>query len=331
MLGFLVGEALRDLRRAGRVAVSAIVLITLSLAALGGFWLVSSNLDRAVAQWRDRVRIVVYLRREPPAADVAALLERVRVIPGVAGAVFIGKADALRALRQLLGKDAGVVDQLPANPLPASLEVTPAAAAATPEGARDLLARLNALPEADEVAGSADWVEQLSHWQRLLTTIGLGVGAVLAIAAILTVTTATTLVLHARRHETEIMRLVGASEVTIRLPLLLQGMMQGLAGAVLALVALVVAHSLVAPRLEPLVNLTLGLSQLVFFTPVGVVALLAAGTLLGGLGGWLARAGREPCLPAQARGSLAGGAAKAAADPEAAEGRTGAGRGGTGS
>ncbi|PYN74609.1 MAG: hypothetical protein DMD96_29900 [Candidatus Rokuibacteriota bacterium] len=294
MLGFLVGEALRDLRRAGRVAVSAIVLITLSLAALGGFWLVSSNLDRAVAQWRDRVRIVVYLRREPPAADVAALLERVRVIPGVAGAVFIGKADALRALRQLLGKDAGVVDQLPANPLPASLEVTPAAAAATPEGARDLLARLNALPEADEVAGSADWVEQLSHWQRLLTTIGLGVGAVLAIAAILTVTTATTLVLHARRHETEIMRLVGASEVTIRLPLLLQGMMQGLAGAVLALVALVVAHSLVAPRLEPLVNLTLGLSQLVFFTPVGVVALLAAGTLLGGLGGWLARAGREP-------------------------------------
>src|SRR5256712_804468 len=294
MLGFRVGEALRDLRRAGRVAVSAIVLITLSLAALGGFWLVSSNLDRAVAQWRDRVRIVVYLRREPPAADVAALLERVRVIPGVAGAVFIGKADALRALRQLLGKDAGVVDQLPANPLPASLEVTPAAAAATPEGARDLLARLNALPEADEVAGSADWVEQLSHWQRLLTTIGLGVGAVLAIAAILTVTTATTLVLHARRHETEIMRLVGASEVTIRLPLLLQGMMQGLAGAVLALVALVVAHSLVAPRLEPLVNLTLGLSQLVFFTPVGVVALLAAGTLLGGLGGWLPRAGREP-------------------------------------
>src|SRR5881628_148086 len=292
MLGFLVGEALRDLRRAGRVAISAIVLITLSLAALGGFWLVSSNLGRAVAQWRDRVRIVVYLKREPPAPE--AVLGRVRAIPGVSGVTYIAKADALRALKQVLGKDASVVDQLPANPLPASLEVTPAAAAATPEGARELVARLAALPEADEVAGSVDWVEQLSHWQRLLTTIGLGVGAVLAIAAILTVTTATTLVLHARRHETEIMRLVGASEVTIRLPLLLQGMMQGLAGAVLALVALVVAHSLVAPRLEPLVNLTLGLSQLVFFTPVGVTALLGAGTLLGGLGGWLARAGREP-------------------------------------
>jgi len=294
VLGFLVGEAFRDLRRAGRVAVSAVVLITLSLGALGGFWLVSSNIGRAVAKWRDQVRIVVYLKREPSAGDVAALLDRVRAMPGVAGAVFIGKADALRSLKQVLGKDAGVVDQLPSNPLPASLEVTPSITAITPEGARDLVTRLAALPETDEVAGGGDWVERLAHWQRLLATIGLGVGAVLAVAAILTVTTATTLILHARRHETEIMRLVGASELTIRLPVLLQGMMQGLAGAVLALGALVITHSLVAPRLEPLVNLTLGLSQIVFLTPVGVVALLGAGTLLGGLGGWLARAGREP-------------------------------------
>jgi cell division transport system permease protein len=294
VLGFLIGEALRDLRRAGRVAVSAVVLITLSLGALGAFWLVSSNLDRAVAQWRHRVRIVAYLKREPAADAAAALTERVRAIPGVASVVFIGKADALRALRQVLGKDASVVDQLPVNPLPASLEVTPTAAAVTPEGARELLGRLAALPEVDEIAGSADWVEQLSHWQRLLTTIGLGVGAVLTLAAILTVTTATTLILHARRHETEIMRLVGASEVTIRLPLLLQGMMQGLAGAVLALTALVAVHSVVAPRLEPLVHLTLGLSELMFFTPFGVLVLLGSGTFLGGLGGWLARAGREP-------------------------------------
>src|SRR5262249_18103215 len=136
MLGFLVGEAFRDLRRAGRVAVSAVVLITLSLGALGGFWLVSSNIGRAVAKWRDQVRIVVYLKREPSAGDVAALLDRVRAMPGVAGAVFIGKADALHSLKQVLGKDAGVVDQLPSNPLPASLEVTPSISAITPEGAR---------------------------------------------------------------------------------------------------------------------------------------------------------------------------------------------------
>jgi cell division transport system permease protein len=294
VLGFLIGEALRDLRRAGRVAVSAIVLITLSLAALGGFWLLSSNLARAVANWRERVRIIVYLKREPAASEAPALVERVRGVPGVASVVYLSKADALKSLKEILGKDASVVAQLPANPLPASLEVTPAAEAATPEGAGALLRHLQALPEADEVAGSADWVERLSQWQRLVTTIGLGIGAVLAVAAILTVTTSTTLILHARRQEMEIMRLVGAPEATIRLPLLLQGMLQGLLGALLALGALVVAHELVAPRLEPLVNLTLGLPQLRFLPLASLMMLLAAGTLLGALGGWLARGRREP-------------------------------------
>ncbi|MEK7716050.1 MAG: ABC transporter permease [candidate division NC10 bacterium] len=293
MLGFLIGEALRDLRRAGRVAVSAIVLIALSLAALGGFWLVSSNLERAVANWRERVRIIVYLKREPPAGEAAALVERVQGVPGVAGVLYLSKADALASLKAVLGKDASVVAQLPSNPLPASLEITPAAAAATPEGARALVERLESLPEAEEVAGSVDWVERLSQWQRLLTTIGLGIGAVLAIAAFLTVATATTLILHARRRETEIMRLVGATEMTIRLPLLLQGMLQGLLGAVLALAVLVATHGVVAPSLAPLVNLTLGLPAIAFLPPLSLAVLLLAGTVLGGLGGWLARAGRE--------------------------------------
>ena len=86
--------------------------------------------------------------------------------------------------------------------------------------------------------GGAEWVDSLAQWQRLFEMTGLGVGAVLALAAILTVTTATTLVLHARRDEMEIMRLVGATETVIRLPLLLQGMAQGLLGAAAALAAL---------------------------------------------------------------------------------------------
>ncbi len=116
MFGFLLGEALRDLRRAGRVAVSAIMLITLSLAALGAFWLLSSNLGQAVAQFRERVKIVVYLKREPPAAEASALAERVRRMPGVASVRYVGKTEALGVLKQVLGKDAAVADSLAAEP-----------------------------------------------------------------------------------------------------------------------------------------------------------------------------------------------------------------------
>jgi cell division transport system permease protein len=293
MLGFVLSEAMRDLRRAGRVAVSAIVLITLSLVAVGAFWVLSSNLGHAVAEWRERVRVIVYLKREVPAGDVAALLSRVRALPEVASARYVSKADALASLKRVLGKDAAVAEQLPTNPLPASIEVTPTASGATPEGTQSLIDRLTALPEAEEVAGGVEWVERLSQWQRLLATIGLGIGGVLALAAILTVTTSTTLVLHVRREETEIMRLVGAPELVVRLPLLLQGLIQGLVGAGLALLALMVSHHFAAPRLEPLLTLTIGLPRLAFLTPPGVLTLLAAGAGLGAVGGWLARGRRS--------------------------------------
>jgi cell division transport system permease protein len=289
MFGFMLSEAVRDLRRAGRVAVSAVILITFSLVALGGFWVLSTNLGEAVAQWRDRVRIIVYLKREPATAEVPAVLARVRALDGVLSAVYVGKGEALDSLRRVLGKDATVLDHLPSNPLPASIEVTLTPAAATPEGTRAMISRLAQLPEVDEVAGGVEWVERLAHWQRLLSMIGLGVGSLLAIAAIMTVTTATTLVLYARRHETEIMRLVGAAEILVRLPLLLQGMLQGLIGGVLALLALTVAHRLAAPHLDPVLNVTMGLPGLQFLSPVNLALLLAAGTLLGAFGGWLAR------------------------------------------
>jgi cell division transport system permease protein len=205
----------------------------------------------------------------------------------------VSKADALSLLRQTLGRDASVADLLAANPLPASLEVTPSLEASTPDGARGLMGALAGLPEAEEVAGGTEWVDRLAHWRRLLQALSIGVGAVLAVAAVLTVTTATTLVLHTRRDEIEIMRLVGAPEFTIRLPLLLQGGAQGLLGAVLALAILAVSYRLLAPNLQALVSLTLGLPQLHFLTPASVLGLVLIGTLLGGAGGVLARSPRE--------------------------------------
>jgi cell division transport system permease protein len=294
VFGFLLGEALRDLRRAGRVAVSAILLISLSLAALGAFWLLSSNLGQAVDQFRERVKIIVYLRREPPTNESNALVERVRGMPGVAAVRYVGKIEALGTLKQVLGKDAAVADSLPQNPLPASLEITPTAEGATLDGARSLVTRLAALPETDEVGGGLDWMDRFAQGQRLLWLFGLAVGAVLAGAAILTVATATALVLHARRDEMEIMRLVGAPEHVVQLPLLMQGMMQGLIGAVLAIWVLIGCYAILGPRVEPLVTETLGIPRLTFLRPLNVVSLMIAGTLLGGLGGWMARGRPEP-------------------------------------
>lgn len=289
MLGFIFNEAMRDLRRAGRVGVSAILLIALSLTALGGFWLLSLNLGRAIAQWGDRVRVIVYLKDEPPAARLEELLQRIEAVGGVQRLRFVSKAEALRVLKRSLGSQADVAEQLPRNPLPASVEVTPDAAMATPEGTRALVSRLAALPEVEEVQGGSQWVDGLAQFRRLFQGVGLAVGAVLALAAILTVTTATTLVLHLRRDEMEIMRLVGATENVIRWPRLLQGMAQGLVASIVALAALELAYAVAVPRLEPLLPVTIGLERVAFLSPWQALALIGAGTMLGAMGGLLAR------------------------------------------
>ena len=293
MVGFLIGEALRDLKRAGRVAVSAIVLITLSLGAVGAFLLLSGNLGNAVATWRHHLRVIVYLKVEPSTVLAAALVRRVQEIPGVGAARYVSRAEALESLKKVLGKDATATEGLSANPLPASIEITPSKEGATPEGARLLIERVSAMPETDDVAGGVEWVDKLARLQRLVTVVGLAFGGVLAVAAILTVTTATTLVLHARRHETEIMRLVGAPEFTVRIPLLLQGLIQGLLGAALALVALGVSHHFIAPKLAPLMTVALGLNELDFLPPIQIAAIALAGAGLGALGGLLARGRRD--------------------------------------
>jgi len=287
-VGFILGETFRDLRRVGRVGVSAVLLIALSLGALGGFWLLSLNLERAIGQWRDRIRLIAYLKDEPQASGRDDVLRRMETITGVQAVHYVSKDDALRSLRQVLGKQADVTEQLPANPLPASVEVIPDAATATPDGTRALAQRLAEVPEVDEVQGGVQWVDRLAHFQRLFQLVALGVGAVLALAAVLTVTTATTLVLHLRRDELEIMRLVGAAESTIRLPRVLQGTVQGLLAAALALAALQAVYMVTMPSIEPLLSLTLGLDRTIFFSIPQMALLVTAGALLGGLGGWLA-------------------------------------------
>src|SRR4029450_10310334 len=113
MLSFIVSEAFVDLRRAGRVGISAILLITLSLTALGGFWLLSLNLGRAVGQWQDRVRVVVYLKEEPPASKVDELLRQIESVGGIQRTRYVSKSEALLSLKRALGDQVAVAEQLP--------------------------------------------------------------------------------------------------------------------------------------------------------------------------------------------------------------------------
>jgi cell division transport system permease protein len=284
-VAFLLGETGMTLRRSGWIGVVAILLTALSFITVGLFIWFARTLRSAEAHWRGQTRIVAYLEE---GADAAALVAAVRGWPEVREARFVAKAEALDRLKGFLADRRELLGSMPSNPLPDSVELTVAAHAATREETQELAARLGRLRGVAEVQYTAEWIERLDRWGRALRGAGLGIGGFLALAAVLTVTTSATLASHARRRDLEVMRLVGAGEGMIRGPFLLQGAIQGILGALVALGVLVLASVMLAPRLLPLLSLTLGLESVTFLSLRDGAVLIAAGALLGGLGSFLA-------------------------------------------
>jgi cell division transport system permease protein len=145
------------------------------------------------------------------------------------------------------------------------------------------------------MAGVADvrydrqWLDRLEAAIAVIRGVGLVLGSVLTIAAALTVGNVVRLALHARRDELEIMQLVGAPQVYIRGPFVMEGILQGGTGAALALVALLMAFALVRVRyLVPLAS-TIDISS-VRFLPVELCLLVVVGGMLVGCVGGLVAA-----------------------------------------
>jgi cell division transport system permease protein len=180
------------------------------------------------------------------------------------------------------------VGTLDANPLPASYEVRLQPHAATSTGVDELAQKLRATAGVADVRYDRQWLERLASTIEIVRFVGLAFAGVLVMAAALTVATVVRLALHARRDEIEIMQLVGAPTAYIRGPFVVEGVMQGGIGAVVALILLLVTYrALRGVYLMPLAA-ALNLSSVRFLSLGLCVVLLLGGMLVGCLGGFVA-------------------------------------------
>jgi cell division protein FtsX len=179
----------------------------------------------------------------------------------VATVRHVSTAEALTDLRRFLGPAAEGLERLPVNPLPARLEVTPAAGA---DGAalRALVDRLGQLPGVTEVQAALGWVEPAERLAAALRRGGLALGGLLALGALGALAAAARLARVRRADETAILRLAGAPEGRLRAPLLLQAAVQGGVGAALGVAALWLAGEGGAPAVTGWLATTLGLIAL---------------------------------------------------------------------
>ena len=285
---YCLDEAASSLWRRRGSAAFSVLTIAAALLVLGGFLLVTVNLDRAISRWSAAAEFSIYLRDDITDAQRVALNALLAAHPAIAARDFVSKADAAgRFKREFPDLAAGLAD-LPQNPLPASVEVRLRAGRTDGATVEALATQLRQAPGVADVRFDRRWLERLGGIVTGLRWAGWILGGVLIVAAGLTVATVVRLALHARRDEIEIMQLMGAPISLLRGPFVFEGLLQGGAGAIVALVALygvfLVVRAQFAAALGPSLD-----PAFAGFLPAGVGALLVAGGMaVGCAGGYIA-------------------------------------------
>jgi cell division transport system permease protein len=291
-IGYAFDEAVGSLWRGRQSGVLSTGTIAVALFVLGAFLLITSNLQRLGDEWSRAAEMSVYLADGATPADIERV-ERL-LAPGevVASFEFVSQAEALKRFKRTFADLAGTVETVGDSPLPASYEVRLQPTNRGPAAVDALAATLRKSAGVSDVRYDREWLDRLLAAVTVIRTAGLVLGIALTLAAALTVANVVRLALHARRDEIEIMHLVGAPASFVRGPFVMEGVLQGGAGALVALAVLAAVFIAVRGRYLAPLAAAINLSS-VRFLPLELCAgLLVGGMLVGCLGGVIAANGR---------------------------------------
>jgi cell division transport system permease protein len=277
-------SALRGLAATPLTSAVATATIALCLLLAGSFALLLTNMERVLARFGDELAVSAYLSDELTPAEHERIAARVKAISHVESVRLVSKDAALERFRDSPFGRASLLEGLDANPLPASLEIVLVPAERDREGVEKLVAALGELSGIAELGYGHEWVEGYARAVALVRGLAAGIGAVLALATLLIVANTIRLAIYARQDELEILQLVGAGRAFVATPYLLEGMIEGVAGGLLALGVLALGFRAARALLGGGLELLLGYVEPAFFGALGAIALVAAGASLGLVG-----------------------------------------------
>jgi cell division transport system permease protein len=235
-------EALTASRRAPLLSALGIVTIAFSLFAFGLFGLVAINIRRALEQVEERVEVRAFVSDSTDIESVAAAMKDVGEFPEVLRVDYLSKEQALARARKEMGEFADVFE---AGVLPASIEVHLRPGMRSPAVVKSVADRIRTYAFIDDVRYGEEWVEKLYRLRNIATVAGIALGVAFAAVAVIIIGATIRMTVLARAKEISIMRLVGATDMFIRLPFLIDGLVKGVLGGLLALVFVWVANRVV--------------------------------------------------------------------------------------
>ena len=260
--------------------------ITISMLFFGAFSLFFVNVNHWMIEWGESLSLSVYLEDGIDADARTEIEATLRHLPGAKIKAFVSKEKAKEELIDALGDQAGLLDALSKNPLPASYEVILKDVkrhTVDPRKIKDILEETRGV---NEVQYSEQWLERFDGLFNILKITGIVTGSVLCIAVLFIITNTIKLMIYSRQDEIEISKIVGATDWFVKMPFLIEGAIQGLISGLLALLILFIIYALFSMRTIHVFGLTV--MEVMFLPKNYIIFLLLLSLCLGLLGSFIA-------------------------------------------
>ena len=269
-MAYIWGETFSNIRYSGLIGVLSVIVVILTTMVLTTLLMIANYIHSELNVLKQSPLVMVFLQDGLKDSARQRIQKELKSLPQVQSSHYVSKQDALRKTREMFADRKEILEGLEdSNPLPSSFEVK-----LKPQfldNAKEVVARLNGLPGVEDV----QYAERTSELVRKVETALIFLGSMLGLASIVIICFSIMLTTYIRREEIRIMRLVGATTLFIRAPLLLQGVMQGLIGSAMGLAILYGVFRLLAVKIGP-----------VSFLPEGhIVLVIGVGALMGFIGG----------------------------------------------
>jgi cell division transport system permease protein len=281
-LVFSLGKIYRS--PASTMMTVAVIGITLTLP--GGFYLFLKNIENISGDFRSTSQITLYLKLDTSLEQARQLESQLRTQDGIADTLLIPRSEALEHFKQYSGFGDSI-DQLQDNPLPHTLIIQPMHELDT-LGIKTLLARLQAEPEVDIAKLDTEWLERLYTLLDMAKRTVIIISLLFSIAVLLIIGNTIRLDIQNRYQEIIVTKLIGATDAFIRRPFLYGGLWYGLFGGILSWLLVELSALALSGPFARLNQLYQAEFKLMTFSFADFMILLAASTLLGLAGSWLA-------------------------------------------
>ena len=233
--GYFFRRALRNMRQSPVLSLASVGTIAVALALLAFFAIAVLNVQQLTASWGETLAIVAYLDEVPEEGVVKDWIRDIEQYPEVEKVLFVSRDMAFERFRKRLGDDAGLVEGLGSDVLPASLEISLTDESRNELAMTSVVERLRVDHRFTDLQYGQGWLEKLEAFLLLLKMSGATLGGFLVFAALVIVANTIKLTLYARQDELEAMAMVGATALFIKLPFLVEGAIQGVLGGLTAL------------------------------------------------------------------------------------------------